>query len=259
MILNMNYGGHAMNDPSKSMPDPSPDRPSPDPSRVSQEPLTPGSKILRKGIGMGANLFFLWHQILYRLRPPWSLKLKHLDHVTVPCTDLRVAEDFYVGVLGARVVLRLDEDLLSSLGWSGEQILEGRAVHVSLTLGAGPRIDLFEYPTGTPGAEAVMHPHMAFKISPGQFSRWKRRLEQQGIPVAGPTRPGPKGQASFYFNDNFGNHLEIITLGFVGCELPVGVPDRSGLDYEWPVWPKAADREANASDRRRLLMEEVSQ
>jgi len=31
--------------------------------------------------------------------------------------------------------------------------------------------------------------------------------------VAGPTRPGPPGQASFYFNDPFGNHLELVTLG----------------------------------------------
>jgi catechol 2,3-dioxygenase-like lactoylglutathione lyase family enzyme len=217
----------------------------PEPSRLQPLPVPQGrsdlavrlplkSKIARKAIGIGADLFFFWHQLFYRLRTPWRLKLKHLDHVTVPCTDLRVAEDFYVGFLGAKVALRLDERLLKKMGWSPQQIVEGRAVHLSLTLGGGPRIDLFEYPMGAPGAEAVMHPHMAFRISSGQFLPWKRRLEESGIPVAGPTRPGPKGQASFYFNDPFGNHLEIITVGFVDMELPIGVPDRSGLDYVWP-------------------------
>ena len=78
-----------------------------------------------------------------------------------------------------------------------------------------------------------MHPHMAFFVGPGAFLKWKRRLEEQGVIVAGPTRPGPPGQASFYFNDPFGNHFEIITVGFVDYDLPIGVPDRSGIDYEW--------------------------
>jgi hypothetical protein len=51
--------------------------------------------------------------------------------------------------------------------------------------------------------------------------------------MAGPTRPEPPGQASFYFNDPFGNHLELVTLDFVASDLPVGVPDRSRLDYRW--------------------------
>jgi hypothetical protein len=46
-------------------------------------------------------------------------------------------------------------------------------------------------------------------------------------------RPGPPGQASFYFNDPFGNHLDLITLGFVAHDLEPGVPDRSGLNYVW--------------------------
>ncbi len=86
---------------------------------------------------------------------------------------------------------------------------------------------------GVPGEQAIMHPHMAFKVSPGQFLPWMRRLKERGVTIAGPMRSGLKGQASFYFNDPFGNHLEIITAGFADMELPVGVPDRSVLDYEW--------------------------
>ncbi|WP_437610109.1 hypothetical protein WMF20_01680 [Sorangium sp. So ce834] len=48
----------------------------------------------------------------------------------------------------------------------------------------------------------------------------------------GPTRLGPPGQASLYFNDPFGNRLELVTLGFTG-EIPVGAPDVSALEYTW--------------------------
>ena len=48
-----------------------------------------------------------------------------------------------------------------------------------------------------------------------------------------PKRTVVLGQACFYFNDPFGNHLELVTLGFIACDLPVGVPDRSRLDYPW--------------------------
>ena len=51
--------------------------------------------------------------------------------------------------------------------------------------------------------------------------------------VAGPTQAGPPGQASFYFNDPFGNHLEIVTVGFTSAVLPIGVPDRTRLNYVW--------------------------
>ena len=78
-----------------------------------------------------------------------------------------------------------------------------------------------------------MHPHTAFFVVPGAFLKWKHRLEKRGCDVAGPTRPGPHGQPSFYCNDPFGNQLEIITVGFLNYELPVGWSDRSGLDYAW--------------------------
>lgn len=191
-------------------------------------------KAKRKAIGVGGQIFFATAPLLYRLRFPWGRKLGHLDHVTIPTTDLRVAEDFYVGVLGARVVLRIDHALLTNMGWSAEQIDYNRAVHISTTLGGGPRLDLFEYPQGLPRKSAPMHPHIAITVSPGQLISWKRRLTERGVIVAGPMRAGPPGQASLYFNDPFGNHFELVTIGFVDGDLPIGMPDRSQLDYSWP-------------------------
>ncbi len=67
---------------------------------------------------------------------------------------------------------------------------------------------------------------------PSEMLRWKKRLNDAGIPTYGPTRLGPPGQASLYFNDPSGNHLELVTHGFVPV-IPVGPPDMKALAYEW--------------------------
>jgi catechol 2,3-dioxygenase-like lactoylglutathione lyase family enzyme len=201
-------------------------------------PLDVPSKIARFAIGLGVRAFFAWERLLYRLSPPWRGKLEYVDHVTIPCLDLSLAEEFYVGLLGARVVLRIDKPLLLRMGWSAEDVDQQRAVNLSVTLGGGPRLDLFEYPEGIPAHNGPMHPHIAFMVPAWNFLAWKRRLEASGVATAGPTRPGPKGQASLYFNDPFGNHLELITVGFIASDLPVGVPDRSRLGYAWSTHPR---------------------
>ena len=192
-----------------------------------------GEKLRRKLIGVGVSWYLASMRMVYRLRPPWRGKLRHLDHITIPCHDGEIAEEFYVGLLGAQVVNRIDRALLERIGWREMDIAQNAAEHLSVTLAGGPRLDLFVYPQGAPSASAPMHPHIALSVAPGKFLAWKRRLEERGVTVAGPTRPGPPGQASFYFNDPFGNHLEVVALGFVASDLPVGVPDRSHLSYRW--------------------------
>jgi hypothetical protein len=66
----------------------------------------------------GIRCFTVGLRIAYRVTPPWTGKLGSVDHVTIPCRDLRVAEEFYVGLLGTRVALRLDAARLERLGWS---------------------------------------------------------------------------------------------------------------------------------------------
>jgi catechol 2,3-dioxygenase-like lactoylglutathione lyase family enzyme len=189
-------------------------------------------KLKRKIIALGGRGYFAVARLLYRLQFPWGGKLGHIDHITIPTTDLRLAEDFYVGFLGARVVLRIDRSMLMRQGWTEAEIDRNRAVNLSITFAGGPRLDLFDYPEGVP-PQAPMHPHIAISVAPGRMLAWKRRLTDRGIPVVGPTRVGPPGQASLYFNDPFGNHLELVTIGFVDEALAVGMPDRSRLDYAW--------------------------
>lgn len=187
------------------------------------------SRVQRKAISVGWRLFFAWSHLAYRLLPPWGGKLRAVDHLTVPCTDLQVAERFYVGLLGARVVMRADIAFLERMGRPADEIARG--VHLSIVFAGGPRLDLFESPIGQPPRDAG-HPHCALWVAPGKLLEWKERLNAASVPTFGPTRLGPPGQASLYFNDPSGNHLELTTLGFTG-EIPVGPPDVSTLDYTW--------------------------
>lgn len=192
-------------------------------------PATPLAVLKLKGIEIGMGLFMSWSKLHYRLRRPWGGKLGFIDHITIPCRDLRVAEEFYVGLLAARVMLRIDEPMLRRMGRPAEEIAE--SVHLSLAFGSGARLDLFQAPDGQPPYRSP-HPHIALRVSAGEMLRWKARLNARGVPTFGPTRLGPPGQASLYFNDPSGNHLEIVTLGFTG-ETLVGAPDMDVLPYEW--------------------------
>jgi catechol 2,3-dioxygenase-like lactoylglutathione lyase family enzyme len=191
--------------------------------------VPPLSALASKGIALGLRLFQSWATFAYRWRTERAMRLGGVDHLTIPCRDLRVAEDFYVGLLGARVMLRLTAADLERFGRPDHEI--PGAVHLSLVFAGGPRLDLFESSVGQPPREAG-HPHVALSVPPGRMLGWKKRLSDAGVPTFGPTRLGPPGQASLYFNDPFGNHLELATLGFTG-EIPVGPPDMAALAYTW--------------------------
>jgi hypothetical protein len=132
-------------------------------------------------------------------------------------------------VLGARVLMRVDEAFLRKVGRS--DVASSGAIHTSIVFSGGPRLDLFIQPEGQPPLSAG-HPHHAFFVTPGELLRWKKRLGDAGVPTYGPTRLGPPGQASLYFNDPSGNHLELVTHGFVP-DIPIGPPDMATLRYAW--------------------------
>jgi catechol 2,3-dioxygenase-like lactoylglutathione lyase family enzyme len=201
-----------------------------EPSRRDAPPAAPPlSALASKGVGIGMRLFHAWSTLVYRVRSSRATRLGGVDHLTIPCKDLRVAEEFYVGLLGARVMLRIEAADLRRFGRPDHEIPGG--VHLSLVFAGGPRIDLFESSLAEPPG-ALGHPHVALSVPPGRMLGWKKRLSDRGVPTFGPTRLGPPGQASLYFNDPFGNHLELTTLGFTG-EIPVGPPDMTALAYTW--------------------------
>lgn len=52
----------------------------------------------------------VWRALLLRVQLSWWChgKLRYLDHTTIPVGDLGTAEAFYVGVPGAKIMMRID-------------------------------------------------------------------------------------------------------------------------------------------------------
>jgi catechol 2,3-dioxygenase-like lactoylglutathione lyase family enzyme len=106
--------------------------------------------------------------------------------------------------------------------------------HFGVQIGnSGLRLDLFDYPVGVP--VAAKHPHIGLAVAPEWFPGWRQRLLAHGVPLVGPRRLGPPGQASIYSNDPFGNHLEIHTDGVDTEDMPFGgPPETTVLTYRLP-------------------------
>jgi catechol 2,3-dioxygenase-like lactoylglutathione lyase family enzyme len=171
-------------------------------------------------LGFGA---FCWMTRMKRLlRHLFEPRVGSLDHVTIAVRDLGVARRFYCEVLGAEHLMTVDDETFKRFGRPPAQNGGEGSHHVSVYLGGTTRIDLFLQQTGQP-ALAQGHPHYAFRVPARHLLRWKDRLGQRGVPSEGPLQLGPPGQASLYFNDPFGNHLELVCLGFAR-PIPVRPP-----------------------------------
>ncbi len=157
----------------------------------------------------------------------WSLRLRRLfatvarphlrgvDHLTIAVADLGTARRFYCDVLGGSLLMTVDDQMLARLGRPPAPDDGEGSHHLSVYLGGRTRVDLFLQHSGQP-APTIGHPHYAFAVPARELLVWRQRLVEQGVPVEGPLRLGPPGQASLYFNDPFGNHLELTCMGFAG-------------------------------------------
>lgn len=166
-----------------------------------------------------------WHWLRGLVRP----RVRALDHVTIPVHDLELARRFYCDVLGATLLMTIDDAALARFGRPPAPERGEGVHHHSLYLAGSTRIDLFLQHDGQTPA-LLGHSHFAFRVAPGQLLPWKRRLEALGIPTDGPMRLGFPGQASMYFNDPSGNHLELVCHGF-GPELPIRAPELARLSW----------------------------
>jgi catechol 2,3-dioxygenase-like lactoylglutathione lyase family enzyme len=138
-------------------------------------------------------------------------RIKDFHHFTMPVKSLERAERFYTGVFGAEITRRLHN-------------------HISVVLGTGPRIDLFQQDKIVPGE--TRHPHFAWDISPADLLRIMAVLDERGVGYDGPSRNGPPGCAQFYVDDPDGNHLEFQCDGFEGETPPAGF-NRGKMSPEW--------------------------
>lgn len=157
-----------------------------------------------------------------------------LSHITMCARDLQVAEAFYVDLLGARLVRRMDrETLLRTRPDRAHEADDANSpLHLSVAFGDDHcELQLFLQRWPAQPSEQG-HPHVAIEVPPHELLERKARLEARGVPVDGPRRLGPPGHASLYFFDPFGNHLEFATMGFEG-PVSVGPPAHERLTYAW--------------------------
>lgn len=161
-------------------------------------------------------------------RPP---ALEGLHHITLPVQDLDAAERFYVGVLGASLLRKLDRDafLRARPERAAEVDADNSPLHLELRVGEGPELHLF-LQRGRSKPVPPPHPHLALRVDPDQLDPFIGRLRDARIPIDGPRRLGPPGQASVYFADPSGNTLELVTMGYRGA-VSEGAPDVSTLGW----------------------------
>jgi catechol 2,3-dioxygenase-like lactoylglutathione lyase family enzyme len=154
-----------------------------------------------------------------------------ISHLTLPVGDLKRAEAFYVELLGGHIVRRMDRDafLRERPERAAEADGDNSPLHLSVRFHDGPELDLF-LQRNRQARVPQAHPHLAFNVDHDDLDRFCARLRAAGVPIDGPRRLGPPGQASVYFADPWGNSLELTTTGYRG-PLEVGPPDMAALAH----------------------------
>jgi glyoxalase family protein len=151
------------------------------------------------------------------------MTVQGLHHITIVCANAQRTVDFYTGVLGLRLVKKTVnfEDPGSYHLYFGNE-----------TGTPGSAITYFEWPGAPKGHWGIggTH-HYALQVSDYDgLLKWKRRLNDLGLPVDGPL--DRHYFTSIYFNDPDGTILEIATTGpgWTRDEQP----DRIGTEYREP-------------------------
>jgi catechol 2,3-dioxygenase-like lactoylglutathione lyase family enzyme len=135
-------------------------------------------------------------------------EVETLSHSGISVHDLKEAEDFYCGVLGA--------EFHGAVNFVTEDTLKGRSVHHSYVLGdflfalvLAPDFMPMPPEDKLRGANGFRH---AFAVRRADFDAIVAKLRARGVPFEGPVEHperGPFGR-SVYFKDPSGNFLEVL-------------------------------------------------
>lgn len=172
--------------------------------------------------------------------PAGGLRVRGLNHFTLPVRDRFVAGRFYTAIFDAEVHHESDPDRV--------KMGKANSLQLGVRLCDGLEIDLFEQSFGQP-TEEQSHPHHAFDAAPEDMLRWVERLEYWQVPHVGPiTRSGTRG-AELYFTDPDGNKLEINCSNYpdeLRSQLPMGpFSQKDTVIRQWPT----PEREAQATQQ----------
>ena len=135
------------------------------------------------------------------------MTIQRIHHVAYRCHDAKATVEWYVRHLGMDFVLAIAEDQVPSTREPDPYM------HVFLDAGGGNVLAFFELPNapamGRDGNTPEWVQHIAFKVdSTEELLATKRKLEQAGIEVIGPTEHTIF--KSIYFFDPNGHRLELV-------------------------------------------------
>ena len=117
--------------------------------------------------------------------------------------SLERARAFYVGILGARVMLDTPRLLALDVNRESVLLLFRRGATLEPLQSAGGLVPAH-------GAEGVQH--LAFAVSAADLPRWTEHLERSGIAIESRVT-WPRGGESIYVRDPDGHSVELITPG----------------------------------------------
>jgi len=156
------------------------------------------------------------------------LQLRAVHHLALNTDDMAKTVDFYVRVLGMRLV----HGFVTAKGAAARASTRGNPPvdcirHYFFDMGGDSLLAFFEFPKGTATADrntlATMQ-HLAFAATPEHFDALLERLKSHGVPiVSGPLLSVPPTTWSFYFFDPNGIRLEICTNKAAGVGEPLDV------------------------------------
>jgi catechol 2,3-dioxygenase-like lactoylglutathione lyase family enzyme len=145
-----------------------------------------------------------------------ALRLRGVHHLALNTDDMAKTADFYVRVLGMRLV----HGFVTAPGAAERAATRGNPRydcirHYFFDMGGDSLLAFFEFPKGTARADrdtlATMQ-HVAFAATEEHFDAILERLKAHGVPIAaGPLLSVPPTTWSFYFFDPNGIRLEICT------------------------------------------------
>ncbi|HZT52478.1 MAG TPA: VOC family protein [Stellaceae bacterium] len=166
-----------------------------------------------------------------------ALRLRGVHHLALNTDDMAKTTDFYVRVLGMRLV----HGLVTAKGAAARAARRGNPPvdcirHYFFDMGGDSLLAFFEFPKGTAVADrntlATMQ-HVAFATAPEHFDALLERVRSHGVPiVSGPLLSVPPTTWSFYFFDPNGIRLEICTNKAAAPDAPLDVIGSCALSRE---------------------------
>ena len=142
-----------------------------------------------------------------RVRTEGEVSFYGVHHLALNTDDMKMTVDFYVGVLGMRLVhaMKVPPGLGSGPANRGNPPFE-EIRHYFFDMGRDGLLAFFEMPKGAKekgdrNALGAMQ-HVSFAVSPGSQARIRARLEAHGVPYDGPIEILPGIFSIYVFDPN---------------------------------------------------------